>query len=177
MCGCNHFGGKHNVNGQPGYYWNSSEGGGRKRDPFFAPLADGETLLAEEPGRCAGPAEGHKGGGIDSHCLDLRLVMPKYGSHPVILVLTRDGAERVEVKDYTGHVLPALLAMDSNARYFTLSAIYKGVRDAARAAETRTRDEWAAAFIQKRIKKTRRNRMVYVNIVTPAEPAPLAVGA
>lgn len=134
MCCC----GKPNVNGSPGYSWDGKSFGVY---PARAPeLAEGDVLLWDEPGRC---------GGLDSHSHHYRLVR-RYGSLS-LLVAHGGGTERIAYVSLPN--VDALAALDSNARYWILGAIYHAHSDGAHKGWMDTREEYVNAFVQGRLKK------------------------
>jgi hypothetical protein len=135
MCSC----GQPTINGQPGYRWQPTDTPSVR--PVQPPaLTDEDTLLYDEPGRC---------GGLDGHSHHFRLVR-RYGS---VHLLTRNGSgeERFRVST-TPSLVGALAAMDSNARYWTLSALYYAHNDGARTARAEEAARWYRAAVEKRIK-------------------------
>lgn len=135
MCCC----GKPTVNGMPGYSWDGKTFGVYPVRP--PTLGEGETLLADEPGRC---------GGIDSHSHHYRVVR-RYGSL-ALLVAHGGGEERMDLSIY-GPTVDALLAMEANTRYFMLNALYHAHSDGVDKGSMDTREEYVGAFISGRLKK------------------------
>jgi hypothetical protein len=156
MCMC----GKPTINGQPGYSWDGKSTGVR---PVNAPaLADGDSLVYDEPGRC---------GGLDSHCHHFRLVLN--GCHAAMLVRHGGGDERFEMAKYlpgVNHLVDALRAADTHGRYWILHLLYKIHSDAADKAKQDERTKWASAAIEKRI-KVRRRRGTATAQIEAREPA------
>jgi hypothetical protein len=115
MCCCP----KPNVNGTPNAYsWDGKSF--MTNTPHPPELAEGDTLMADEPGRC---------GGIDSHSHHIRLVKQQYGGH-AILVRHGGGTERLPLGHRAEGITDAAMAMDSNARYWFLLKLLSVVRDA-----------------------------------------------
>lgn len=133
MCCCE----KANINGEFGYSWDGKNIG--TREPAPPALADRDVLLFDEPGRC---------GGMDSHCHHYRLVK-EVGT--ALLVRHGAGEERIRVSLPRGFTLEA---MDSNARYWLLNAIYhahsNGKRDGTDAESARYRQAFAEGRLKKR---------------------------
>jgi hypothetical protein len=151
MCCC----GQPNVNGQPGYRWQPDDPPSIRG--ISAPeLAKGETLLYDEPGRC---------GGVDSHCHHYR-VAKKYGTL-YLLVRHGGGDDRFRL---TTNAVAAFDAMDSNARYWTLNAIFHAHWDGWQEGAEITRSRWTKAAAEKRIKtrKTKSGVKVWVESPSPA---------
>src|SRR5579872_5634439 len=112
MCCC----GQPTINGQLGYRWNNPDAAPGIR-PIDAPeLQEGDTLLYDEPGRC---------GGLDSHCHHYRVV-----SRGGLWLLRRNGSgdHRLHLSSLQTLKGP-LQALDSNGRYWLLSAIYHANSD------------------------------------------------
>ena len=141
MCCCD----QPNVNGQPGYKWQPKD---RPRiRPVNPPeLKDNDRLLYDEPGRC---------GGMDSHCHHYRLVAS--GGHSATLLVKHGGGEERFRVSSTKTLLDTLAALDSNARYWVLNAIYHAHSDGKRDAQDKTNNRWMQAAADKRI-KTRKRR-------------------
>lgn len=139
MCCCD----KPNVNGQPGYRWNSEPSSTRPVNP--PALLDGETLVHDEPGRC---------GGLDSHCHHYR-VTKQHGSYS-LLVRHGGGEERIRLS-CTPTLIDSMAMMESNARYWMLNAIFHAHSDGAREARSSEALRWRTAAAEKRI-KTRKFR-------------------
>lgn len=160
MCRC----GKPTINGQPGYCWNGrNPGDGNPANvyPVNPPaLAEGDTLIHDEPGRC---------GGIDSHSYHFRVVQAYCGGGRYLLVRHGGGDARIRLRH---DALKCVDAMDSTTRYWMLQAIYHLHSDAARDARDAERSRWAGAAAQKRIKLRRRNGRILVEI-TPPVAAPV----
>jgi uncharacterized protein involved in type VI secretion and phage assembly len=154
MCCC----GKPNVNGTPGAYsWD-----GRTfstREPSPPPLADGDALLFDEPGRC---------GGLDAHSHHFRLVKGAYNA-VALLVRHGGGVERISLGATFRLFLPSMAALDSNARYWLLHSLYSAQDNAATEARAAEASRWRKAAAEKRIKvrKVRGMNMVRVTIEPP----------
>ena len=139
MCCCD----KPNVNGTPGAYsWDGKSH--MTREPAPPALADGDSLIHDEPGRC---------GGLDAHSHHFRLV--KNAGRYAILVRHGGGDERIPLGCTVPMTVPALAAMDSNSRYWLFHTLYSVQRDAARSASETCSQEWKQAAAEKRI-RTRR---------------------
>lgn len=139
MCIC----GKPTINGQPGYRWNNPNESGVH--PINAPtLKDSDVLVFDEPGRC---------GGLDSHSHHFTVVK-EYGTY---YLLTRHGGgeERANLHAYgnkTG-MIDTLAALDSNARYWLLHALYQTGADGKREGRERESQKWTLAAAEGRIKR------------------------
>lgn len=150
MCSCN----QPNVNGQPGYSW---DGTTISTHPICTPeLGEHDVVLFDEPGRC---------GGIDSHCHHHTLV--KCFGSVWLLTCNGTGTHRTKLKAWTKELEALLTTADSNTRYWLLNSFYHTSSDLARESAQKTRDEWAAAFVQKRIVKQKRNHRYSVWIEQP----------
>lgn len=132
MCCC----AKPNVNGEAGYSWDGKTTGVRPVNP--PALADGDTLLFDEPGRC---------GGMDSHCHHYRLVR-RYGTE--LLVRHGGGDERIRVSLPRGF---SFEAMDSNTRYWMLNAMYHAYSDGRQSGSIETARDYRTAFAEGRLRK------------------------
>lgn len=140
MCMC----GKPTVNGNPGYSWDGNSVSIRQPDP--PALQEGDILIHDEPGRC---------GGTDSHCHHFRVV--KRHGRLALLVRHGGGDEQFEHLCNQAVVATVLAAMDSNARYWTLAAMYYMANDAARKSREAVGATWCKAAAEGRI-KTRKQR-------------------
>jgi hypothetical protein len=141
MCCC----GKPTIDGEPNAY--SWDGVTRLTYETHPPaMIDGDVLLFDEPGRC---------GKIDAHGHHLRLV--KNCGRLVLLSQRGDSAERLTLFSYMLTFAELLATLDSNARYWILHMIHSTAHAARRDAEESTRNAWAKAFIEKRIKKQKRS--------------------
>lgn len=154
MCCC----GKPVVNGELGYRWSPNDAPSIR--PVNAPeLEASDSLLFDEPGRC---------GGLDSHCHHYRVVT-RYSS---VFLLVRHGGGDERVRLSAGSLLTvAFSALDSNARYWFLNAIYHAHSDGAREAREKENHSWRTAAAEKRIKTRKMRDGVKVWI----EPATAAV--
>lgn len=156
MCCC----GKPTINGEPGAY--SWDGLSFMTCPVNPPaLADGDTLLFDEPGRC---------GGLDCHAYHFRLVKGASVGSVALLVRHGGGDERTGLSCVARLALPALDAMDSNGRYWLLHTLYSAHRDGA----DRQDAYWRRAVAERRIKlqKVRGRNAVRVS-VEPESSLPL----
>jgi hypothetical protein len=155
MCICK----RPHVNGENGLYgWmNGSTVQHSTYPPNPPALIEGDEILCDEPGRC---------GVIDSHAFHFRIVR----HHGAEYFLVRHGAgdERIFFNSARYGALDLLLAMDSNARYWMLAAIYYTMQRQTRKAVEDTEREWKRAAIEKRIKVRRRRGIAKVEIVPPA---------
>lgn len=141
MCCCD----KPNVNGTPGYSWDGRAVGTYPVSP--PALRERDELLMDEPGRC---------GGLDSHSHHYRLVS---ACGLQLLVRHGGGDERVYIslpngRNGSGGALDALLALDSDARYWFLNALYHahadGRQDGAERASRAHREAFADGRLRKR---------------------------
>jgi hypothetical protein len=137
MCCC----GTPTINGQPGYRWQPSDPP-RVRPVDPPALAEGDTLLHDEPGRC-----GRK---TDSHCYHFRIVRCQFGQL-YILVRHGGGDERIQLGSQE-KIAAALDGMGSDDRYWLIQTIYHAIKDQVWDAESRTNAMWRAAAAEKRIK-------------------------
>ena len=154
MCMC----AKNNINGTPGYNWNSDEGPNNVY-PVRAPeVPDGFRLVFDEPGRC-------QKGKLDSHSYHLRLVRDDYQFK--IMCRHGGGTESYEVGRHADMDV-ALAPLDSYSRYWMLLSIWHACRDAKVNAESETASAWRQAVANKWTKVRRRNGRVYVTIEKPA---------
>lgn len=156
MCCC----AKPNINGQPGYQWQPNDA---PMTHLVHPpdLGERDELLSDEPGRC---------GGIDSHSHHYRLV--KTSGTIDLLVRHGGGQERFRLSCPPA-LRQTLAAMDTNARYWMLNAIYQAHSDSALDAREATSQAWRTAAVEGRL-KTRKKRgagIVRVWIEPPAEAA------
>lgn len=140
MCCCQ----KPNVNGTPGYSWDGKTAGIHQA---HAPAAlDGEEVLFDEPGRC---------GGIDAHAYHFRVVREKYGA---LSLLARHGMGDERILLSCGRILAVpLSSLDSNGRFWILSALYRAHATANSKATEEANAIWQKAAAEKRI-KTRKMR-------------------
>lgn len=136
MCCC----GKPTINGERGYRWQPKDTPSVYTPHPPTPESNDE-LIYDEPGRC---------GGLDSHSHHLRLVK-KYGSH-YLLVKHGGGEERIKLSCAAGLFIPAMQAMDTNARYWLLLTLYDAHGDAATEAADKCEAKWRKAAAEKRIK-------------------------
>lgn len=151
MCCC----GKPNINGQPGYSWDGKRFSTRKVNP--PDLQEGDELLYDGPGRC---------GGIDSHCHHFRLVRC-YGSYN-LLVRHGGGDERIKIGGCRAATVQSILAMPENDQYWIFQMIYSTAGHASRKAVEANDSRWRIAFLDKRLKRRRKNGRVSVEFL-PAE--------
>jgi hypothetical protein len=152
MCCC----GKPTINGELGYKWQPDDAPSTR--PVDPPdVADDETILYDEPGRC---------GGLDHHAHHFRVV--QWYSSLFLLVRHGGGDERMRL--FPHKRLAAMLAnMDSDTRYWILAAIYDAYSDGQTAGRETERTTWSRAAVEGRIKtrKQRNSNTVKVHI----EPA------
>ncbi len=153
MCCC----GKPVINGEVGYKWQPNDAPSVR--PVHAPeLRERDMLLFDEPGRC---------GGLDAHSHHYRLV--KSGPWLELLVRHGGGEESFKLSDYKT-LLPALQALDSNARYWVFHALYYAHIESARFATSKSDSYWKQAAAEGRI-KTRKVRGRTVKKVWVEPPA------
>lgn len=165
MCCC----GQPIINGPPGYKWQPNDPPSVR--PVNPPeIAEGDTLLYDEPGRC---------GGLDCHSHHFRLVRDQHRIYTYLLVRHGGGTERIKLDCSADCLLGTtrragvdhLASLDSNGRYWLLHTIYSAHRAAGLTAQERTSNKWAQAFIDKRIKKRKRSGVVRVDIEPESTPA------
>lgn len=138
MCCC----GKPTVNNEMGYRWQPNDAP-TVRGVNPPDLQDGDVLLFDEPGRC---------GGLDSHSLHCRLVRDgKSNTFYSLLVRHGGGDERFRITS-TKAFADGLAALDSNSRYWILSAMHSAHRDGADEAQEKESHRWRKAAADKRIK-------------------------
>lgn len=161
MCCCD----QPNVNGQPGYKWQPSHAPSVR--PVSAPdLAEGDTLLIDEPGRC---------GGIDSHSHHYRLVRAKFGM--ALLVRHGGGDQRIDLSHGNQKaVIAGLLALDSTARYWILNSLFYADMDAKLRTAGEVELKWRAAASEKRIKTRKRRGVHNKSVDVWIEPAATSAG-
>ena len=137
MCSCDPH---PNINGQPGYKW-QPEDPPRIRPVDPPALAEGDTLLYDEPGRC---------GGIDSHCHHFRVVQ-RTGA--LYLLVKHGGGEERHQFGWSKTALPsALAALDSDQRYWMLCTAYHAISQAATDARHSEHSRWTHAVAEGRVK-------------------------
>jgi hypothetical protein len=135
--------------------------------------AEGETVLFAEHGRILpGRIDPRPGNGVDCRSHSFKVVRAQFGG---IYLLVRHGGgdERLKI-DYSGRIISALEALESDARYWLLHSILDVHHHADRDAREETSRKYASAFVEGRLKKRRRNRRVYVEIEPPALTASAA---
>lgn len=155
MCMC----GKPTINGQFGYVWNGQQSAGTY--PVNPPaLAEGDVIIYDEPGRC---------GGMDSHSHHILVVRARIGYD--MLIRHGGGDERIDLSGGKMWV-DALEALDSNARYWLLLAMYHSQYYAAKNARELTNRDWRKAAAEKRIKTRKVKTGVKVWIEPPQAPKP-----
>lgn len=141
MCCC----GTPTINGEAGYRWQPNDTPSVR--PVNPPaLAEGDTLLYDEPGRC---------GGIDSHSHHYRVV--KGGSFLYLLVRHGGGDERIRMGCSHPHLAAQLVSLDSNARYWLCNLFHGLHRDGENTGRENEHVRWYMAAAQKRI-RTRKDR-------------------
>ena len=134
MCCC----GKPTINGEPGYSWDG------RSTMVYAPappeLAEGDVLLADEPGRC--------GRGIDSHCYHFRLVE----NRGQCLLVVKHGAGTERIRFGWTKTLGDFATTPNADRYWVFQAAYHAVADTSEAAAEKVESLWRRAAAEKRIK-------------------------
>jgi hypothetical protein len=150
MCCCE----KPTVNGEFGYKWQPNDIP-IVRTPHAPELLEDQSLLYDEPGRC---------GGLDSHSHHYRLV--RWYSSLYLLVRHGGGDESFRLCTTTT-LLDTLTALDSNARYWVLNALYHAHSDGKKAGIDKAENYWRAAAADGRIKtrKLRGQNAVRVSVV------------
>lgn len=154
MCCC----AKPNKNGEPGYSWGAKTINTRPVNP--PPVPEGETLVYDEPGRCA-PAPQVKGQAIDYHSHHFRVTHRGYGAR---LWVRHGGGDEVMDFGRRDCIIELLAPMNSDARYLMLHALYSARSDGARAAEETERQLWRQAAAEKRIKTRKMPRRETVKV-------------
>ena len=139
-------------------------------DPRRAPdIEDTDSLMYDEPGRIMD--------NIDHRSHWYRFVMDRSNAG-VLLVKHGGGQERINLRycfpNKARRLVAAMVNMPSDDRYAFLSTIYDAHSEATIRTEERTRRDWVHAFLDKRIKKQRREGMIYVRIVPKAEQPKVA---
>jgi hypothetical protein len=143
MCMCQYHNGEPNVNGTPGYAWNTKENRVRPIDP--PDLDEFDTMLADLPGRC---------GGLDSHSHHFRVVK-RFGSH--YLLVRHGGGDERHSLGVQPDAVKRMLTMDDDSMYWQLQMIYHVQDTSARKAAEEERRTWSKAAAEKRI-RTRKRR-------------------
>lgn len=150
MCCCE----QPTVNGQPGYKWQPGD------VPIVRQVSPPDTgdskVIFDEPGRC---------GGLDSHCHHYRIAG---NGHNAALYCRNGGGDSMFRLSNAPAVVAALSALDSNARYWLLNAMYHASQDSARTAGEETARRWATAAVEKRIRIRRTRGVRRVEIVPAA---------
>lgn len=136
MCCC----GKPVKNGEMGYRWQPNDSP-RVREVNPPDLQPEETLLIDEPGRC---------GGLDCHSHHYRVTV-RWGTY-YLAVRHGGGDERHRISNGKALTEAMILKLDSNQRYWILSAMYHMQSDAADRARTTENMRWKTAAADKRIK-------------------------
>lgn len=154
MCCC----GKPVVNGELGYKWQPNDTPS-VRQPHPPAAAEGDKILIDAPGRC---------GGLDSHSHHFRVV--KRRSFHYLLVRHGGGDEHIQLSCPADLALPALMALDPAALYWTLHTLYSAHADAASAAQGRERGRWQQAAAEKRIKTRKRRGANMVTVWIEEKP-------
>lgn len=157
MCCC----GQPIINGQMGYKWQPNDTP-IIRPPDPPPLDPDDEVLYDEPGRC---------GGIDSHSHHL-IVVKRFGQ-AYLLFRHGGGVGRIDLHSmYKMSLERTLAAMDTNTRYWTLLTVYHAWNDGLRKGHSDESNRWESAFLEKRLKRRRRQgrvsvyfepKIVYVN--------------
>lgn len=151
MCCC----GKPTINGELGYKWQPTDAPSIR--PVNPPtLVESDTLLYDEPGRC---------GGQDSHCHHYRVT----GQTWLTLLYKHGGGEgRIRLSNSKA-IAPILAALDSNARYWLLNAIYHAHNDGSMNGAGRMDERWRKAAAEKRIRTRKMPRSSQVKVwIDPA---------
>lgn len=153
MCMCD----KPNINGQPGYQWNSF---GTMTHPLNPPqLLEDDNILYDEPGRC---------GGTDSHSyhfivverMDSLLLLVKHGGGEDSI---RIGSTRANHRRGIREALKN--ATDSNARYWIMQTLYHMVQDERSISTDKERETWSKAAREGRLKIRSRQGNKYAEIL------------
>ena len=124
-------------------------------------VLDGNTVVFDEHGRSCNNVD------FKSHWF--LLVKQQDGGY-ALLVKHGGGEERIPLG--FAHTITGLLACDSltsDQRYLMMYLLFSTHKEAARQAEAKTASYYQVAFIEKRLKKTKRNHRIYISIV-PREP-------
>lgn len=135
----------------------------RRVDPngrgYLAPvLFEGLTVVAEPcptresrswPSRDGGP-------GVTYASHAIKLATGEYGRNLYILMEHGGGFECLTLRSmFNGEFLDALRAMPERLQYAALYSLWEAASEADRAARAEVRAEWAQAFCDGRIKKSR----------------------
>lgn len=145
MCCC----GKPTINGEMGYRWQPND-----KPSIWKPnppaLMENDVLLCDEPGRC---------GGLDCHCFHYRLVR-RWST--IYLLVRHGGRDECFRISHTPELLATLAALDSNARYWFLHALYHAHESAGREASAAMAERYRKAFVAGKLKKRKlRGRDAY----------------
>jgi hypothetical protein len=138
-----------NINGQPGYRW---QPGDLTMTHQAAPpvVPEDEAVVYDEPGRC---------GGLDAHSHHFIV------THRGLLRWKHGGGEGAVRISGWPMVRTTLHALDSNARYWLLHALYQAYADGHRRGADEATTRWYSAIVEKRIKLSRRGGVVSARIV------------
>ena len=132
-----------NINGQPGYRWNSDGTFGiHPVNPPHVEVEEEDKIIFDEPGRC---------GDIDSHSYHYRLVLSE-GRGISLLVRHGGGEERISSLSNEYALLDALNKLDTNGRYWVINTLYHTHKDAMEQATNKECYRWQTAAAEKRIK-------------------------
>ena len=133
-------------------------------DPRRKPtLEPNDTELFSEHGRCLASKSGNHGIDYRSHWFVL--VQPQYG-FAALLVAHGAGQERIVLDHNADKVLSDTFPLlTSDQRYLMLHLLYSTHTDARRRATDSTAMKYKKAFVDGKLKKKRRDGMIYVNIV------------
>jgi hypothetical protein len=142
MCDCQ----KPTRNDEPGFSY-----GAKDREPA---LIDGDTLLYDEPGRCAPSVNGEKGK-TDYHSHHYRIVRDVCGG-TALLVRHGMGDERLDLGGAYTKAAQLFDALPTSDARFLLASMLFSVRDeAANEARKSEANKWRAAIADGRARKRR----------------------
>jgi hypothetical protein len=100
------------------------------------------------------------------------LVVVRTGSGAYILLVKHGGGEeRIPIGHYYRNIwINALPQLDTNQRYLTLYTIYTAHKEARHAAIAETERYYHLAFLEGRMKRRKKNRKYYVQVLPPFAP-------
>jgi len=161
------------------------ETGSRERCEAFdgfeviaAPLGDLDNAARESRiFRWKGPS-----GGTDYGSHAIKLAKQRFGERLsgdlYILMHHGGGREVLRVPTFHdgGNLEAAILALPERLQYALLYTIYQAASNARREAQRETATKYSKAFLEKRLKRKRRDNRIYVEIEpAPAPPSPVVV--
>lgn len=134
---------------------------GYETEEWRKPSPDGDEELISEHGRVIK----HSDNSVCYRAYWLTITKGEYGGYK--LRVKHGGGEEAFDLGYRGKMLVRILSeiQSSDDRYFTLFCMFQMASEAQENTRRETASKYSLAFVEKRLKKRRKNHKIYVDIL------------